>query len=370
MKFLYLTDTHFTAKTPSSRTDDIQQTILNKLLDVKKIIEDVGIDVVLHGGDMFHSPDVSNQFTGKIAKIINSFKAPMYVAPGNHDLYGYNMATINNTKLGLLEKTGVINIISRDNPIVFDDNGFKIGIEAQEYYTEIDEDIKRDFRIENVDVDFSILLSHSMLLDHKFHEGVKHTLIKDVSTYADLVLAGHYHNGWKERKNEEGTWFFNPGSLLRVESSTAMINSTPRVVVFDIRDNVFLYEYIDLPSAKPGNEVFSGENLESKLYGLDLTNFHNKIKNQKFKGISIIDLINEHIKNNPDDLDAATYAKDKINDSSIKNCDTGYIAEDKNITIDRLELYNFQAHSKKIVDFDKGLNVIVGESNVGKIINL
>lgn len=366
MKFLYLTDTHFTGKTPSSRIDDIQQTILNKLLDVKKIIEDVGIDIVLHGGDMFHSPDVSNQFTGKIAKIINSFKAPMYVVPGNHDLYGYNMSTINNTKLGLLEKTGVINIISRDNPIIFDNNGFKIGIEAQEYFTEIDEDIKRDFRIENIDVDFSILLSHSMLLDHKFHEGVKHTLIKDVSTYADLVLAGHYHDGFKERKNEEGTWFFNPGSFLRVDASTAMIKSMPRVVVFDIRDNVFLYEYIELPSAKPGSEVFSNKNLENKLYGLDLTNFHNKIKNQKFKSVNIIDLINEYIKNNPSDLEAAEYAKNKIESVSIKNCDKGYISESKNITIDKVELHNFQTHTNKVIQFENGLNIIVGESNVGK----
>lgn len=366
MKFLYLTDTHFTAKTPSSRIDDIQLTILKKLLDVKKIIEDVGIDIVLHGGDMFHSPDVSNQFTGKIAKIINSFKAPMYVVPGNHDIYGYSMATINNTKLGLLEKTGVINIISRKNPLILDDNGFKIVIEAQEYYTEIDEDTERDFRIENIDVDYSILLSHSMLLDHKFHEGVKHTLIEDVSTNADLVLAGHYHDGFKERRNSEGTWFFNPGSLLRVDASTAMIKSMPRVVVFDIQENTFDYKYIELPSAKPGNEVFSNKNLESKLYGLELTNFHNKIKNQNFKGINIIDLINDYIKNNPDDLDAGNYAKDKVNITSIKNCDVGYISEDNNITIDKVELYNFQAHGKKIVEFDKGLNVIVGESNAGK----
>lgn len=366
MKFLYLTDTHFTGKTPSSRTDDIQQTILNKLLDVKKIIEDVGIDIVLHGGDMFHSPDVSNQFTGKIAKIINSFKAPMYVVPGNHDLYGYSMSTINNTKLGLLDKTGVINIISRDNPMVFNDNGFKIGVEAQEYFTEIDEDIKNDFRIENIDVDYNILLSHSMLLDHKFHEGVKHTLIKDVYTSADLVLAGHYHDGWKERQNSEGTWFFNPGSLLRVDASTAMIKSTPRVVVFDIGYNLFEYEYIELPSAKPGKDIFSSKNLETRLYGLDLTNFHNKIKNQKFKGINITDLINEYIKTNPDDLEAATYAKDKINSTSIKNCDVGYISENSNITINKVELHNFQTHAKKIVEFDKGLNVIVGESNAGK----
>ena len=217
MKILFLTDSHFTAKNTSSRLDDIQQTILDKLLDVKKIIEDDGIDIVLHGGDMFHSPDVSNQFTGKIAKIIKSFGVPMYVVPGNHDLFGYNYDTLSNTKLGLLEKTGVINIISREKPLVINDNGFTIGIEGQEYHPHIDEDISEDFKINNINVDYSILIVHSMLLENKFYEGVKHTLIKDVYTNADLVLAGHYHDGWKERK-QHNTWLFNQGSFLRVEA--------------------------------------------------------------------------------------------------------------------------------------------------------
>ena len=364
MKILFLTDSHFTAKNPSSRLDDIQQTILDKLLDVKKIIEDDGIDIVLHGGDMFHSPDVSNQFTGKIAKIIKSFGVPTYVVPGNLDLYGYNYDTLSNTKLGLLEKTDTINIISREKPLVINDNGFIIGIEAQEYHPHIDEDISEDFKINNINVDYSILLIHSMLLESKFHEGVKHTLIKDVYTNADLVLAGHYHDGWKERK-QNNTWFFNPGSFLRVEASTAMINSKPRVVVFDIGKDKFDYKYVELPSAKDGKVIFSSKNLAKRLYNIGLTEFHNKLKKQKFSGVNIINLINNYSK----DLeykDACEYAISKINQVSIKSCDNGYISEDDTITINKVELHNFQTHTEKIVDFVDGLNVIVGESNAGK----
>ena len=238
MRILFLTDSHFTAKNPSSRLDDIQQVIIDKLLDIKKIIEDEKVDIVLHGGDMFHSPDVSNQFTGKIAKIINSYNARMYVVPGNHDLYGYSYDTLANTKLGLLEKTGVVEILSREKPLILNDNGFIIGVEAQEYHAHIDEDIYSDFKINNINVDFNILLTHSMLLDKPFHKDVKHTLIKDVVTTADLVLAGHYHDGWKERK-QGNTWFFNPGSLIRVEASTSMINSIPKIVIFDIEKTKF-----------------------------------------------------------------------------------------------------------------------------------
>ena len=364
MRILFLTDTHFTAKNPSSRLDDIQETILNKLLDVKKIIEDDGIDIVLHGGDMFHSPDVSNNFTGKIARIIKSFGVPMYVVPGNHDLYGYNYDTLANTKLGLLEKTDVINIISREKPLVINNDGFTIGVEAQEYHPHIDEDMLSDFRIDNINVDYSILLTHSMLLENKFHEGVKHTLIKDVYTNADLVLAGHYHDGWKERK-QNNTWFFNPGSLLRVEASTSMINTMPRVVVFDIEKDKFEYKYVELPSAKDGNEVFSSKNLTKRLYNIGLAEFHSKLKKQKFSGVDIISLINNY-SNIPENKEACDYAISKISDACIKSCDKGYISENDTIMINKVEIHNFQAHTKKIVDFVNGLNVIVGESNAGK----
>lgn len=365
MKILFLTDTHFTGKAPSSRIDDIQETILNKLLDVKKIIEDEAIDIVLHGGDMFHTPDVSNQFTGKIANILKEYNAPMYVLPGNHDIYGYNTNTLGNTKLGLLEKTGVIKIIDRQSPIVLNDNGFKIGIEGQEYHGHIDEDMTEDFKIYNLNVDYNILLTHSMLLDHKFHESVKHTLIQDVITQADLVLAGHYHPGFKEKKIDD-VWFFNPGGMLRVDASTEIVKSMPRIVVFDIQKDKFNYKYVELPSAKPGNEVFNTNNLTKKIYNSSLESFHEKLKKQKFKGVNILNLIDDYVKINNENVEAAEYAKDKISSISSLSCDNGFISEKNTIYITKVELYNFQSHTKKIVEFEKGLNVIVGESNAGK----
>lgn len=365
MKILFLTDTHFTGKNPSSRIDDIQETILKKLLDVKKIIEDEGIHVVLHGGDMFHTPDISNLFTGKIASILKSYNVPIYVVPGNHDVFGYNTNTIGNTKLGLLAKTGVVKILDRLNPVVFNDNGFRIGIEGQEYHGNIDEDMTEDFKIYNSNVDYNILVTHSMLLDHKFHEGIKHTLIQDVITTADLVLAGHYHPGWKER-SKDNVWFFNPGGVLRVDASTNIVNSMPKVVVFDIGPNKFEHKYVYLQSAKPGAEVFSTKNLDKKIYNATLESFHNKLKNQKFKGVNILNLIDDYVKLNSQDVEAAEYAKAKISKISSEACDNGFIPGSKNIYIDKAEIYNFQAHSKKVIDFTNGLNVIVGESNAGK----
>lgn len=366
MRILYLTDTHFTGKNPASRLDDIQETIINKLLDVKKIVEDEKIELILHGGDMFHTPDVSNKFTGNIASILKSYGVPMYVVPGNHDIYGYNTTTIDNTKLGLLAKTGVIKILDRTSGFVIDEGGYKIGIEGQEYHANIDENVSEDFKITNLNVDFSILVTHCMLLEHKFFDGIKHTLIDNVITNADLVLAGHYHPGFKERE-KDGVWFFNPGSLVRVDASTQSINSMPRCVVFDIDKTGFNYKYVYLPSAKTGKDVFSETRLAQKLYSNTLDTFHNKIKNAKLKGVAITDLIDEYVKANNEDASIAQKAKDKIAKvDSEKSIDTGFIPESNNVYITRVEIHNFQVHKKKVVDFTNGLNVIKGESNSGK----
>ncbi|MEG1871182.1 MAG: metallophosphoesterase, partial [Peptostreptococcaceae bacterium] len=324
MKFLFLTDTHFTAKNPASRIDDIQDTIIKKLLDIKQIIIDECIDVVLHGGDMFHTPDVSNRFTGEIAEIFKSYGVPIYVVPGNHDIYGYNNTTIGNTKLGLLEKTGIINILDRTSPLVFNDGGFKIGVEGQEYHAHIDENMTEDFRVYNLSVDYSILITHSMLLDHEFFKDIKHTLINDVITSADLVLAGHYHPGFKEVE-KNGVNYFNPGSMLRVDSSTNSFKNMPRVIVFDIDSTGVKSKYVELSSAKKAVDVFSAKNMNAKTYNNTLESFHNKLKNTKLKGISILDLIDDYVKDNNGDVIVADYAKNMISHiDSEKSCDNGF----------------------------------------------
>lgn len=83
-----MSDTHITAKNPASRIDDIQQTILKKFKEIGDIIKRENIDFVLHGGDLFHTPDVSNKFTGRIAQVIQSWGVDTYVVPGNHDCNG------------------------------------------------------------------------------------------------------------------------------------------------------------------------------------------------------------------------------------------------------------------------------------------
>lgn len=366
MKLLYLTDTHITAKTPSSRLDDIQETIKMKFSELGVLIKKENIEAILHGGDMFHRPEVSNKFVGEIAEIIRDYGIPFYVLTGNHDLQGQNSESLPHTKLGLLKSTGVIEIIDRNNPKVFDDNGYKISVEGQEYYPNIDHNPSEDYKIYNQTADYKILMTHSMLLDRPFHEGTIYTLIKDVKTDADLVLGGHYHPGFKEQQIND-TWFYNPGSSLRVEASTHSINNKPKVLIMDIsRDNKNI-KYYEYKSAKDGKEVFSKTNLEKKMYNNTLENFNRKLKGIKLDDVNIVTLVDEYVKEHPEDIIVVEKAKAEIVKIQKEQVvDNGFVSSNTNVLINSVEIKNFQVHEHKVINFTKGLNTITGESNTGK----
>ena len=118
MKILHITDSHATVKSPEGRRDIYYISFLKKLYELGYVIKRNKIDMVIHTGDMFHTPRVSDKFAGQISEIMKSWGIPVYVVPGNHDIDGYSVNTIDQTKLGLLSKTEVINILDRDHPLV------------------------------------------------------------------------------------------------------------------------------------------------------------------------------------------------------------------------------------------------------------
>jgi DNA repair exonuclease SbcCD nuclease subunit len=370
IKLLYLTDTHITGRNPASRVDDIQETLKKKFTEVGDIANREQVDFIVHGGDLNHTPDVSNKLSGEITEIIKAWNKKVYVVPGNHDLYGYNINTLPNTKLGLLAKAGTITILDRLHPVkIVTPSGFVIGLEGQEYYENIDNGNPSDYQsmFPVSDVDFSILIVHGMLLDHEFFNGVKHTKIDDINTDADVVFAGHYHPGFTQ-VTVDGTTYCNPGSLLRIENTKENRTNIPQVAILEVDEKTgkFDIKYIKLTSAQDGEDVFTDKQ-DVKAYDETLSEFQTKIKGSNFRGVDIIKMVDDYIINNGEDSILGQLVKDKINSFSVqKAVDNGYITSPDNVYINRVEIKNFQANKKRIVDFVDGLNVIKGESNAGK----
>jgi exonuclease SbcD len=113
MKFVFATDTHLKGRNPSSRTDDFPKAMITKLEELCLVAEHEAAEAILHGGDLFDVPDVSNTLIGYIASILKRCPVPFYLVPGNHDLFGYNLTSLPQTALGVLVKAGLVQLLTR-----------------------------------------------------------------------------------------------------------------------------------------------------------------------------------------------------------------------------------------------------------------
>ena len=385
MKILHVTDTHGTAKNPSGRLDVFYVAVIKKFLELTETIKREQVDFVIHTGDLFHSPRVSLKFAGKIAEIMNSWGVPIYVTPGNHDLDGYNLQTVDQTMLGFLSKNGTIQLLTRGDAEAFSVIGasgkeYELLVEGQEYYDGIDHGFADDYQISPHTADFSIMAAHGMLMEAPFFPDLPHTLIKDVVTDADIVLCGHYHPGFKEVQ-QNGTWFFNPGSALRLEATAYNQTNMPRYLLMDIEENatqdgleLVQWEYQSFRTAQPGSDVFDFTHKQAaKTKQKTLLNFKSSIKQAIAlqNNNTIPNILQLVAQNQSVPAEVVQGAMDYINQAKTNEIDMvpeikGYIEKPNRITLRKAEIHNFQSHKDTVIEFDDGLNVILGETNKGK----
>lgn len=382
MKILHITDSHGTVKSPESRTDVYYLSFLKKMYELKYVIQQHDIKLIIHTGDLFHSARVSDKFAGQLAEIIKSYGIPMYVVPGNHDIEGYTINTLDQTKLGLLYKTGVVKELDRGkNPIQLkhQKENLNISIVGQEYYKDIDTGNMTDFemRNNNPNANFNILAIHGYLCNSPQHPDVKCTQCKDIVTDADVILAGHFHESFEYHGPDFSV--YNPGSMMRVEQTTYNKTHLPQYGILEITNNngIVQHTYTMYPFkvAEPSEKVFDYtlKNQKKKTL-ITLENFKNSITNTNFNSnlnTSIENIINNVAGNlsvTQDIIDKTIDVyHDALNNSPDKlEVQQGYIADTSRKIIKHVEIKNFQSHEYTIVEFKDGLNTIIGESNSGK----
>lgn len=384
MKILHITDSHGTVKGPESRKDIYYITFLRKLYELGYVVKKEKIDMVIHTGDLFHTARVSDKFAGQVSEMIKSWQVPVYVVPGNHDIEGYTTDTIDQTKLGLLAKAGVIQLLDRDNPITItanqDGEEYTVAISGQEYYAHIDEGNMQDFEMQQDEADFNILAIHGYIADTAQHPNIKCTMVGDIVTDADVILTGHYHRQFEW--NGPDVDIYNPGSMMRVEQTDYNKTHMPQYGILDVHlvpSGAIGYNYTfhEFKIAQPSTTVFDyNSKYKAKAASITLEGFKTSIANTMNQMstsavTNIIDIINNICANT--NVDAATQKKalDIYNDTlqSIPDefeVQQGFIPAQNQKYITSVTLKNFQAHKDTTIQFDKGLNIIVGESNNGK----
>ena len=377
IRLLFISDSQLKMKNPSKRLDQYPTTMLRKFVELSNVIVAAHIDYVVHGGDMFDLPRVSPDYVGKIAELIRFTDVPWYVVPGNHDIYGYTIKTIDQTMLGLLARTNVLNLLTRQTPTILTDmkDGFSISLQGQEFYAEIDKGNAADYDIvPDSSCQYHILAAHGMLLDKPFHQQVNHTLVSDLNSQADVILAGHYHPGYDPIRQGK-TLVLNPGSMARVEAGIGD-DRIPQYTILELTRTDIKFKMFEFRTARPAVEIldFAGKkNTATSLASLNTfkaTLQSNAITTNTIDVPTALGLVAADPANNI----SITLIADAINamartqqsaDDAIPKLD-GFVESADRVWIEEVEGENFQSHRKLHMEFANGLNVIRGESNSGK----
>lgn len=297
---LFCTDTHYSGKRPDCRTDeDFMTTQKNKTQEIFKIAKDNKCNIILHGGDFFDSPDISDNVAGEFGSMYLTAGIPVYVIAGNHDLRGNNYPTINQTKLGLIARLGAVKLIDKQHPIVFRmKDGKRIKITASPSDFGIDTCADEFISKKKPDDDFLIHIAHGMLLKKSPQHKTTYVPLSDIQdkTDADITFVGHYHLGF-ETTEANGKYFVNPGAVIRRYAFLEEMERVPEVSVFsiDTETGEISVKNVPLSCAADGSEAISRERLEKEIeYSQKIEDFKNSIiKDTATISDNIENIINE-----------------------------------------------------------------------------
>lgn len=301
MKIGIINDTHDRGRNSANRLGDMHKDFMKKLDECIKIFKDC--DFVIHLGDVWDSPNVSNSVIDDWLDKIEESKKKWYILPGNHDMVGARWETSQNTTLShafrRCKSIEMLEEISLPKE--------KIYIKGYPYYFNCEKDIKEKGLKHNKKDYFTIACTHSFISIKPFHPEVTHVEAKDIDTNYDVVLCSHFHTIFDETVN--GTRFFNNGAWGRLSVTEA--THEPQVSKFDTETKEI--EVFKLKSAKMGEEIFDLTKIKQiKSNDKNLKLFIKALESCKFQSNNITENIERLVEEKKVDRNIADLIIEKI----------------------------------------------------------
>ena len=273
MKILFAGDLHLHFKTPISRLDDYPNVILDKL----DLILKQDADYYIFAGDIFHS--ITNFPEEYMVKIINFFKKyegkNIFSIIGNHDTNYGRSDLINNSPLGILFATGLVQRL-----VDLKVDGYEIVGCDYDQVPPVPKQVSK-----------AILVAHKFYMEH----GEKENITDEEADRFEFVMLGHDHSPHPFERN-----IFRIGSVSRMTGSkenterdyfSVLIFDTETTKVmekkFPVSSNVFNESFLDLKrelkkeSVMNMNKIFERVETESLDKVLELENFSEFSKETK-----------------------------------------------------------------------------------------
>lgn len=245
MKFAACSDLHFTDKIPENRKVGYLEQICDKFVQILELTDkytDTGI--LLVGGDFFDSARIPYFVTRKIIKILRHSTVEVFAVPGQHDLR-YHKSGLNNTPLGVLISTGLVELILNNKELELEGVTF-VGAGWNEK-----PEVKAD-----------CILTHQTItkVDPLYpgeDESSNAAQVLNRHKWAKCIISGDNHKMFIH-KNKRQT-LVNCGSIVR--SAKDQIEYVPHLHIIDTKSTPWGVESIPL-DVLPSDQVFDFNKIE------------------------------------------------------------------------------------------------------------
>lgn len=263
-KFIIIGDLHYRGANPRARLDNFQEAITKKLHEVYGLASQHGVSAIIIPGDVFDSPSPGWGTAAELGMILQAAPCPVLAVHGNHDIWAGNPGSKHRTAFGMLSRLKLIWDIAEEpfeiRDAVVTGHGFTVETDT----TMGAGQFTPPAHLEGWH-GTTIHVVHSMLMDHSPGFEMRHTLISQVETSAQVIISGHEHLGFGIQRREDGVLFINPGALCRLSAHHAEIERQVQVALLTVEGGQVDAELIPLKSAAPGHEVLSRAHLEAEV---------------------------------------------------------------------------------------------------------
>lgn len=396
---LFITDTHFSDKKPESRIDDYEKTEKNKIDAIRELAKSVSAKAILQGGDWFDRSKVSDRYisqhledwdysgtqqehrsaydSGQIDKneyaerMLNTI--PVVGIAGNHDLTGRSLKMLESSSLAFLEKTGFMNLVSREKPYIIQlKNGDTISITGTSYDNKLSKNHKGNlsqFTPSKAYGDINIHMVHYALYDKEIDPHTPYIDLDDIfsQTNADITLTGDIHIGYGLYENS-GKMASNPGAISqrnRLTDSDRMLQTT---LIHISEDNEVSLHLIELKQEDPNDLFDPNYQTKKEKDELALDRVKEILKNtSEVKETNATAIINSVA--NEEGVDEEIRHLAVSTTENVMDSMGGNVQLDPNTdySIKKITLHNFESYSHKEIELEKDKpTLFIGESDSGK----
>lgn len=287
-------DIHFSDNAPSSRIDDYEEAMFDKIRQIKALMLEHQASAFISTGDVFHHPTPSKTSHRLVNRIIKELSGVNFLTvPGNHDLYHARLDSLPGQPLGVLFETKTcINI--DENIQDFTDGDIKVRVSGLAYGKSF-EDYKN---LDKGDADFLLAVVHEFCdASGSDFFGEKRWAFRDMAdSNVDYTLVGHDHSPQKFFEYK-GKIFDQPGSLMRGALTSDNVSRdvfVTLVTVEKFEGNVVCRQRRIPLKVTSGDKVFQVKKKEDQQEAQSLfREFCDKLAASRLSGSASADLVSE-----------------------------------------------------------------------------